>query len=284
MTEHYLTYTNHEGTALELSGAPYWLRSLSGIYGMPAQSVLTDVPLKVPAAMYQGTNTRMRNIDATVVVGGGCASDLITNLAALHAHFWPDIRDDELGTLRYVGFNGEDRTTLVTPPEGGEPGGGTWWMANPSRASSVDVTLRFIAPDATWADTTLVTANGAFVGVGAIPVLCTNAGDADAYATINIDPVATQTTDPLITDIYGNDLQLMDTVTPPRDLTLVLNPQRGVLSIELDDGTDWMGKLSSTSRLIKVAPGANNLTFTGGAAGDDGTITVTFYSQYAGHG
>ena len=42
--------------------------------------------------------------------------------------------------------------------------------------------------------------------------------------------------------------------------------------------------MSSTSQLISVKHGTNNLVFVGGGAGDNATIAIAFYPRYSTHG
>ena len=281
----YLSYTNHEGSVLRLNNrARFFTRSFSGAFYIPGEPIMTPVPSKPMASSYGGYNTTDRQVIVVVAVSDLGDGGVTAALRALYAHFWPDQRDSERGTITYTTEGNITRELTVTPPDAREPGLGDFWHAAPGARGTVDVTLRFWAEDPGWSDTTIQTGLGAIVGVGAIPVLCTSNGDMDAWCTINVDPVATQTTNLSITDSHGNTLSFTGVITPPRDLTLVLNPARGVLSMKLDDGTDWKGLRNTGSKLPRVAPGANNITFTGGAAGDDGGITVTWKDKFSGHG
>ena len=278
-------HTNSAGSVINLNDRTrYSLRDITGLFHLPGAAILTDVPLKTPRAIYQGQNPSMRTCDLVLTVHGRTTEDAFDNMRLLYAHFWVDARDDELGTLRYIAMNGVDRWTYVTPPQGDDPLLDQWWIARSVARAGIELSIRLIAPDPTWYAPTAVSSFGAFVGVGAIPVLCTNPGDVAAWTIINLDPAFTQTTTPLIVDNYAHSLQFTGTITPPRDLTCNLNPQRGQLSIELDDGTNWLGLRYSGSQLIQARPGAHNITFTGGNAGDDGMITVSFYPRYSSHG
>ena len=277
-----LTYTNSDGGKIELNTGVYRLKEITGIYHAPGQSVLTNVPLKIPPLIYYGHNPGQRTIDVTLVVQGWCTDTLIDNIRALYTHFWVDVRDDELGVLTYTTLNEQTRAIAVTPPQGEDPGLNSWWIASAASTGFYDVTLRFIAPDPTWYDPE-ETAPAGMNLAGAVPVnyLCTNNGDCDAYPTITYTAGASTATNPKCTDSYGNVFQLSEQVEAGEVCTCVLDPQN--LSITNSVDGDWLGKRTSGSRLVKVAPGTHNLVFVG-EAGDLAGITVTYNDRYSGHG
>lgn len=284
MTANAITHTNSAGSALNLNdGTVYILSDIRGIYDEPTEAVLTTIPRKSPAGIYQAQNRLVRNIEVDVIVCGSSHSDLITNLRALRAHCAVDNRDEGLGTLDYTAPNGVRRAIAIgnDKMEGDAQG---WLVPGPIGRAIASVTLKFVAPDPTFYDPTPVSAPGAFSGTGDVTIAVANAGDCDAWLNITYTGVVHQ---PLVTDAYGNYLLLeADTAAGADVVGLFLDPQNIYIMYYPAAGgsTNWYGKRSQGSSLVVAKYGTNNLTFSGDDAGDNAAIAITIYSRYSTHG
>lgn len=277
-----LTHVNSATTTLNLNdGTTYTLLDIRGIYQHAGDAILTPSVRRHPVSIYQGFNPAERQIEVDLWVAGATVSALITNLRALWAQFYVDMRADSTGVLTYTAPNGNARSIRVTPPEGATADAAEWWIPNSTGSSRAKVTLKFRAPDPTFYATTATTVNGAFSGTGSVNLSCANAGDCDAYPTITYTGGVTN---PKVTDAYGHYLQIEKTLTGAEVLTMVLDPQKGQLAITGPSSADWYNYRSGTSRIVTVKYGTNNLVFAGGDAGDNATISVSFRARYSTHG
>ena len=277
-----LTHTNSATTTLDLNdGTIYTLLDIRGIYSHPGAAVLTPSVRRHPVSIYQGFNPTDRLVEIDLWIGGATVSALLTNLRALWAHFYPDMRDDSTGVMAYTSPNAISRSIRVTPPEGATGDASEWWVPNATAQARARVTLRLRAPDPTFYSGTVVNASGSFSGTGNVNISCVNPGDVDAYPTI---VYVGGVTSPKVTDAYSKHLQIVQTLAGGETLTMVLNPQKGQLAITGPAAADWYHQMSSTSQLISVKHGTNNLVFVGGGGGDNATIAIAFYPRYSTHG
>jgi hypothetical protein len=273
-----LTYTNQAATSLNLNdGTKYRLmRPPSGIYQPMGQPVLQDVPVTLPPVVYQGHVFRARTITVPLLVHGSSASDLITNVRALAAQFWSDMRGGYRGTLAYTSWNGNARSIrAVLDPSTDFDG----WVAKASTGKgAVSIDLVFQCPDPTWYNATAVTPSGAFNGAVAVNISCANAGDCDSWPVITYTATGgTATVNPKVTDAYGRVWDIAATIAATKVAVLTFDPH--AISIIYDGSTDWYGYETAASQFIRVKYGTNNLTFT--ATSGDATIGINFYSRYS---
>ena len=273
-----LTYTNAATTSLNLNdGTKYRLvQPPSGIYQPMGEPVLQDVPVGLPPSIYMGHLFKPRTISVSLIVHGTSASDLITNVRALAAHFWPDLRAGYRGILAYTSWNGMARAIrAVLDPSTDFDG----WVAKASTGKgTVRIDLVFQCPDPTWYNATAVTPSGAFNGAAAVNISCANAGDCDSWPTITYTATGgTATVNPKVTDAYGRVWDIARTIAATKVAVLTFDPN--AISIVYDGSTDWYGYETAASQLIKVKYGTNNLTFT--ATSGDAAIAISFYSRYS---
>jgi len=281
MTANALSYTNHNSATLNLNdGSTYKLRDTpQGIYTLVGSPLLQNIPVSLPPAMYDGHLYKPRIITIPLYVFGATASALTSNIRALAAELWPDLRGRERGTLAYTSWDGVARSIrAVLDPQTDFKS----IVAMSVGKAMATIDLKFICPDPTFYDAASATASGAFSGDTPVNIACANAGDVDAYPVITYtQPGAGTTVNPQVTDAYGHVWKVEKTIETSKVLVLTFDPQ--ALSMTYDGSTDWLGYESTDSRLIVCKYGTNNLTFVCDAGGD-AAISISFYSRYSTHG
>lgn len=278
------TYTNSASTALTLNGSTYYLRrpGPQGIYGITPEVIVADIPTKLPVGVFQANNVLKRGIVLPITVIGSSGSDLVTQIRALTAALWVDVRDDKQGTLTYIAPNNNTRYIKCSLQEGFDVGewlGGGWADKN---YANIDIPL--LCPDPTFYGATVNATPSAFTGTTPVTVSCANAGDADAYPTITYTGIVNN---PKATDAYGHFVKLEIVTTHANDeIVLVLDPQNLSMTYTPNGGaaTTVFGYRTEDSTLTVCKYGTNNLSFVGEDAGDNATIEVSFASRYSSHG
>jgi len=271
-------YINHDSDTLNLSdGDIYRIIAVNGIMTAPSEPIILDIPRRTPRGIYVANNPLAREITLSILVKGSTPKQLMTRIEALRSHMRIDARDNELGVFDCTGWSGNRKYIQVTPwPDDGDDT--DEFLIEDTRAPFAIIAVHFTALDF-WYNPSAVTPSGNFSGTADVNISCANAGDEDAWATITI---AGQATTPKITDHYGTWLEFVDDVDTGETLTLTLNPQE-LAMVHLADG-NWLGQRKSGSMIPVIAHGTHDLTFTGGGAGDNGNIGVSFHSTYSRHG
>lgn len=275
-----LSHTNHDSTVLNLNdGNIYKLAEIRGIRGSPGQIVTSETPFVTPVAKYEGFNPDRRIIEMDIVVRGILGTNLDTRIGALFSHFWVDQRDDEDGVLTYTNHEGTQRAIEIAPPEGESSPSAQWFVPGKVGSSTVVVTIAMIALDPSFYSPSWVTDTDNFNGTNPVTLSLANAGDVDAYIYAEIDgPV---TADWSIADAYGNTLTFADDVDGGQTLTMYLHKQGKLFYITHSVDGDWRGQRATSSVMPVAKYGTNNLTFTGGDAGDNGAIEAKCYPRYS---
>ena len=279
-----LTHVNSASASLNLNdGIVYSLLEgyPKGIYSLPYDTVTADTPLRRPRGILLAAQPRARQIEINILVRGATRSALATNMRALRAHFAVDARDGKLGRLDFINDNLVARNFKVTPLIDDTQDANSWLRSGASDRGWGIVTLRLVALDPTCFSPAVVTPSGALSGTSAVNISCANAGDENAWAQMVIGTSGTAT-NLKITDAYGTWLEFVDVVGAAETLTLNLNPQSLTMTHSADG--NWINKRKSGSGIPVIKYGTNNLVFTGGDAGDNASIAITFYSTYSGHG
>ena len=273
-----LTYTNSASTAINLHGTTYKWRQLRGIYQPSFEPIFSEISAMTPAGVYETSKGVIRRIEVDVLIAGTSPSDLVTNVRTMMAALAVDMRDGALGTLAYTAPNSNARSIKVTPIS---KDADQWITAGTGHKAHALITLAFDAPDPTFYNPSVQTANGAFNGTNNVNVSCANAGDIDAYPEIVWAGIVTNGK---VTDAYANYFQMTDTVGVGETLTMDFNPDPRELDFTHSVDGSWYDKQNSASKLVVVKRGTNNLVFLGGGAGDNGAITVNWYNRYSAHG
>jgi len=275
-----LSYTNHDTTTLDLNdGTTYQLLEIRGLRGYPGQIVTSETPYITPVAKYEGYNPEARTIEIDLLVYGTLGTDLDTNIGALYAHFVPDARDDEMGVLTYTNWEGTQLAVEIAPPNMAAAPIGEWLVPGLVGRGWARVTLALVSQESTWYDPNWVSDTDNFNGTNPVTLTLNNNGDMDAYLHITIG--ATVSADWTIADAYGNTMTFVDDVDGAQTLTMYLHKEEKLYYITNSvDGT-WRGKLGTASRMCVGPYGNNNLTFTGGDAGDNGAITAKLYPRWS---
>jgi len=280
MPQNALTHTNSDSTALDLNdGTTYRLIEARGLYIVPIEHVMVPIPRKVPFALLRGVNPQVRSVELDILVYGATLGALMGAVSDLYAHFYADVFNDDRGTLTYTGWNGNTVAIKVAPHVPSGVADGTEWCWSSSQSEGATrVTLRLVAPDFTWYSTSESSNSGSLSGTSPVNISCTNNGDAPAYLRVRVNGQATSVT---ITDAYSKTFQFEATISAGQYVDCDFDPS--ALSFTRDNGDDWYNNRSSDSALIRVKPGTNNITFTGGAGGDNGTLSLTWDDRYSRH-
>ena len=286
MAANALTHTNSATTALDLNdGIVYSLLegSPKGIFSVPYDAVTAETPRRRPRGILLDAQPRARTIQIDILVQGATRSAIITNIRALRAHFAVDGRDGSVGLLNYTADNAIQRIYKVTPWIDDSRDANSWMRSGAASRGWAIVTIQLVALDPTCYLPTAVTPSGALSGVANVNISCANAGDEDAWIMqMVIGAGGTVATNLKITDAYGTWLQFVDNVDAAETLTLVLDPQNLSFTHSVDG--NWSGKRVTGSALPVIKYGTNNLVVQGDDAGDDATVTISFFSSYSGHG
>ncbi|MFA4972539.1 MAG: hypothetical protein WC683_07980 [bacterium] len=276
-----LSYTNSASTVLNLNdGSTYKLRAIRGIYNDTAKPVSVQVATKTPPEQFQAYNRTARTFEADLLVYGSSYSNVVTNLAALGAHFAVDARGDGLGTLTYTSWANNQRSIRCGLAE---PFDDSKWIPAATKAWT-EVTLKFYAPDPTFWNPTAVTGASAFNGATPVNLSCANTGNLNGYLTLTYTGTATATVNPKVTDAYGHWVELEGTVSNGDVVVMVLDPSAISVLYTPSGGsaTNWWGKRSATSTMVYAKYGTNNLVFS--ATSGTATIATTFYPRHSQHG
>lgn len=284
-----LTYTNHDGTVVNLNDGSWFTlqedpNEPAGIYGIPTAPVFASIPRKIPVGVYQANNMLRRGISLPLLVAGCDRGEVITRFKALWDVLWADIRDDEQGTLSYVAWNYVEKR-IECAAIGNANGIDSWLAAAAASESGADFTVSLDCADPTFYYPTLNTETGNFAGAGNVNIACTNAGNADAYPTILWEADdGNAIISPQATDAHGSILLIENTIAIGEDVTIVADPQSISITYSAAGGTDWFGQRSSGSEMPLIAPGTHNLVFTNTNAAATGSITVTWHDRDGMHG
>lgn len=275
-----LTHTNDDSTTLDLAdGDTYRLVEIRGVRNNPGELAKSDSVYRRPAIAYEAVNPISRNIEIDLLVLGTLGTNIETRLRALRSHFNVDRRAGSTGVLSYTDF--EDKTMLIDViPWFDDPADvGSWLIPGVSGDGWGFITIRLLAPDSTFYASSWVSDSDTFNGTTPVNLSIANAGDEDAYYDIDVGGVVTA--DWTIEDSYGNVLTFVTGLGGGETLDAYVHPDRKQRVFTGPGGADWRGQLGSGSRLLFAAPGTNNLTFTGGNAGDSGSIAARIHSRYS---
>ncbi len=284
-----LTYTNHNGTVINLNDGSWFClqeppnNEPVGIYGIPTAPVFASIPRKIPVGVYQANNMLRRGIQLPLLVTGCSRGELTSRFFALWSVLWVDIRDDEQGTLSYVNWDWVEKR-IECAAIGNANGIDSWLASAPADESGAEFTVSLDCADPTFYFPALNTETGNFAGAGNVNIACTNNGNADAYPTILYEADdANAIIEPQVTDAHGSVLLLENTIAVGQEAEIIADPQNITIIYDLGP-TDWFGQRSSGSEMPLVAPGTNNLVFTNTNAAAGGSITVTWHDRDGMHG
>lgn len=275
-----LSHTNSASTVLNLNdGIIYKLSAIRGIRGSPGQIVTSETPYVTPVAKYEGFNPDRRIIEMDIVVRGVLGTNLDTRIGALFSHFWVDQRDDDLGVLTYTNWEATQRAIEITPPGGESTPSAQWFVPGRVGTSTVVVTIAMEAMEPSFYSPSWVSDTDNFNGTNPVTISMANAGDVDGYLDILIGGVVTANWS--IADAYGNTLTFADDIDGGQTIHMYLHRQKKLFYITHSVDGDWRGQRASSSVMPVAKYGTNNITFTGGDAGDNGAITCKHYPRYS---
>ena len=278
-----LSHVNSASTTLDLNdGTTYSLirPGPAGIYSVPTEPVFASIPRKLPVGVYQVSNQLRRGVAIPILVRGTNLSDLVTNIRALWAHFYVDVRADEMGSLDYTAPNGNRRRIDGALAKEADVEEWLGWMTH--RPGGVRIIVPFDCPDPTFYDPTASNASGNFAGAGNVNIACTNNGDVDAYPEITyVTNHLVTLENPQVTDNAGSVFKIENTMAVSKTLVINADPQESSI---LYNTTNWFGQRSSASVWPVIVPGTNNLVFTATNVTANAQITVSWNDRYSTHG
>ena len=276
-----LTHTNSAATTLSINdGATYTLLAggLRGVYARPGENVTEEVHTRRLRHVLVTTRPLARRITIPLKVYGATRAVMAANLSALKRHFFVDARAGAYGTLTYEDEAANVRAWTVFPVTDTIDDALRWLAYAASAPSVITVEVVVECLDHACYNPTVVTV-GPTVLNGIVPVnfACNNLGDEDAYiAEMTIGGPAT---DVSINDARGVWLAFAATVAAGQTLTVKLRPHDFAITHSVDGS--WLGQRATGSDIPMIPPGNNDLVVAGGA-GDDGPVTVKFFSTYSG--
>ena len=281
------TYTNHDGVEINLNDgnvcrfAPEGLPR--GIFNPRFESLDIEVPSNLPAAAFQTILMLPRTIEMELWYVGRPV-EILSYAGYIVNSFWADLRDAERGVFRHTVENLVDRSIKCSVANLGDLANLLSRFQNvPTRAV---MPLAFFCQDPTFYGATVTPTPSAFNDGTPVLISCANAGSAYSYPRITYTGIVE---DPQVTDLDGriwtlekhtthaNDVIVMN--LDPLELSVLYTPNGGA-------ETSIANLRSSSSRLVRVAPGTENLTFVSadGTPSGNATIGVEFESRYPAHG
>lgn len=252
----------------------------AGIYSVPTEPIIASIPRKLPVGVYQVQNLLRRGIHVPLLLEGTNLSDLTTNIRALWAFLYSDVRADLMSILDYTAANDKQRYIEVTLAAEADIEEWFGWMTN--RPGAGRVTLPLDCPDPTFYDPDPKNASGTFNGITNVTISCANGGDESAYPQIMYTTDGTNTlVNPQVTDNAGNVFKIENTMAINKALLIGANPQAPLVYY---GSTNWFGQRSSASIWPVITPGTHDLTFAAANAAANAAIFISWYDRYSTHG